>query len=128
MRDYALCLRDFSRLRDLALRPALAVALFTVYSSPGSAFTVTAQQRAACEPDVYRLCADDIPNVSKIIACVRREKANLSPACREVVDAAEQQYASRSIAPPESIWCQFTPAAQIPSEAVWLKWCGPDAQ
>ena len=111
------------------IRPcAAAAALVVAVSSPSLAFVVTAQQRAACAPDVYRLCADDIPNVAKIIACVRREKANLSPACRAVVDAAEQQYASRSIEPPENAWCQFAGAVKSETEADWLKWCGSAAQ
>jgi len=107
---------------------AIAAALVVAASSPSHAFVVTAQQRAACAPDVYRLCADDIPNVAKIIACVRREKANLSPACRAVVDAAEQQYASRSIEPAENAWCQFAGTVESPSEKDWLKWCGSAAQ
>ena len=119
----------FARHRlGFAIRRAIAAALVVTVSSPSLAFVVTAQQRAACAPDVYRLCADDIPNVAKIIACVRREKANLSPACRAVVDAAEQQYASRSIEPPENAWCQFSGAAESQSEKDWLKWCGPAAQ
>jgi hypothetical protein len=39
-------------------------------------------QRRACTPDVYRLCAGEIPSVPKITACLRRKKASLSDACR----------------------------------------------
>lgn len=46
----------------------------------------TAEQRRACRPDVYRLCAGEIPSVSKITACMRRNKANLSEACKAVFD------------------------------------------
>lgn len=46
----------------------------------------TAEQRRACRPDVYRLCAGEIPNVAKITACMRRNKANLSEACKAVFD------------------------------------------
>lgn len=42
----------------------------------------TPDQRRACTPDVYRLCAGEIPSVAKITACLRRKKANLSDACR----------------------------------------------
>lgn len=42
----------------------------------------TPQQRRACTPDVYRLCAGEIPSVAKITACLRRKKASLSEACR----------------------------------------------
>ena len=46
----------------------------------------TAEQRRACRPDVYRLCAGEIPSVAKITACMRRNKANLSDACKAVFD------------------------------------------
>ncbi|WP_018261745.1 hypothetical protein [Methylobacterium sp. WSM2598] len=57
----------------------------------------TAQQRAACTPDVWRLCASAIPNIGAITSCLRRESANLSPACRTVmneVQAPTQQAAA----------------------------------
>ena len=121
-----------SQAQNFGARHATALALLVVFSlafsSPSFAFVVTAQQRAACAPDVYRLCSSEIPNVSKIIDCMRHEKDNLSPGCRAVVDAAEEQYAKRSVLPPESIWCQFGAASQSPGEADWLKWCGPAAQ
>ena len=46
----------------------------------------TAEQRRACTPDVYRLCAGEIPSVSGITACLRRKKASLSEGCRAVFE------------------------------------------
>jgi hypothetical protein len=46
----------------------------------------TPEQRKACTPDVYRLCAGEIPNARAITACLRRQKANLSPACAAVFE------------------------------------------
>jgi len=46
----------------------------------------TPEQRRACTPDVYRLCAGEIPNVRAIAACLRRQKASLSPACAAVFE------------------------------------------
>lgn len=46
----------------------------------------TPEQKKACTPDVYRLCAGEIPNVRAITACLRRQKANLSEACRAVFE------------------------------------------
>jgi len=40
------------------------------------------EQRKACTPDVYRLCPGEIPNIRAITACLRRQKASLSEACR----------------------------------------------
>jgi hypothetical protein len=44
----------------------------------------TAAQKRACTPDVYRLCAGEIPSVSKITTCLRRNMNRLSPDCRAV--------------------------------------------
>lgn len=50
----------------------------------------TQEQRRACTPDVYRLCAGEIPNVRAITACLRRNKASLSPACAAAFEQASQ--------------------------------------
>jgi len=44
----------------------------------------TPEQRRACTPDVYRLCAGEIPNARAITACLRRQKTSLSSACAAV--------------------------------------------
>jgi hypothetical protein len=46
----------------------------------------TPEQRRACTPDVYRLCAGEIPNVRAITACLRRQKSSLSSACAAVFE------------------------------------------
>lgn len=68
--------------RHVATTLGLSLALASTsaaWAEPG-----TPAQRRACTPDVYRLCAGEIPNVSAITACLRRQKANLSEACRAV--------------------------------------------
>jgi hypothetical protein len=52
-----------------------------------SADIATPEQKRACTPDVYRLCAGEIPNVRAITACLRRRKAGLSDACRAGIRA-----------------------------------------
>ncbi|KMO37927.1 hypothetical protein ACQVP2_23785 [Methylobacterium aquaticum] len=65
----------------------------------GPAFAeATSAQRAACTPDVWRLCAGEIPNISRITACLRREKPKLSPACRQVMNDADREAALRAVA------------------------------
>jgi hypothetical protein len=66
----------------LALTFGLVLALLATGSA--SAEPGTAEQRRACTPDVYRLCAGEIPNVRAITACLRRQRASLSEACRAV--------------------------------------------
>ena len=46
----------------------------------------TPEQRRACTPDVYRLCAGEIPNARAVTACLRRQKANPSEDCRAVFE------------------------------------------
>lgn len=46
----------------------------------------TPEQRAACGPDAFRLCASSIPNVGKTAACLRGHREQLSAACRTVMD------------------------------------------
>jgi hypothetical protein len=73
----------FSASRGVAAAFGLALTLV----SAGSAFALgTPEQRRACTPDVYRLCAGEIPNVRAITACLQRQKGNLSAACRAAMD------------------------------------------
>lgn len=64
--------------------------LFLSLCAAGSAHAIgTPEQRKACTPDVYRLCAGEIPNVRAITACLRRQKGSLSGACRAVFEQPE---------------------------------------
>jgi hypothetical protein len=66
---------------------ASALGLFLALLAAGSAAAQgRPEQRRACTPDVYRLCAGEIPNARAIAACLRRQKGSLSPACAAVFD------------------------------------------
>jgi hypothetical protein len=84
-----------ARFRKLAAstrraKRASTLSLFLSLFAAGSAYAIgTPEQRRACTPDVYRLCAGEIPNVRAITACLRRQKASLSEACRAVFDQAD---------------------------------------
>jgi hypothetical protein len=60
--------------------------LLTMLASGSATAQGTAEQRRACTPDVYRLCAGEIPNARAITTCLRRQKASLSPACAAVFE------------------------------------------
>jgi hypothetical protein len=47
----------------------------------------TFEQRMACMPDVWRLCSDDIPDASRIEACLRQNTPQLSDGCRQVFES-----------------------------------------
>jgi len=44
----------------------------------------TPEQRAACTGDAFRLCAAEIPDISRITACMKSNFSRLSPACKAV--------------------------------------------
>ena len=78
-------------LRNAGCGLVAVLSLLTIASEPARAAdpyssVATPAQRAACTPDVYRLCAGEIPSVPGITACLRRKKANLSEACRAVFE------------------------------------------
>jgi hypothetical protein len=64
----------------------LGVVLSVIVAGSAVAAIATPEQRRACTPDVYRLCAGEIPNVRAITSCLRRQKASLSEACRAVFE------------------------------------------
>ncbi len=44
------------------------------------------QAEHLCYDDVQKLCAADIPDETKITACMKLKRASLSPACGKVFD------------------------------------------
>lgn len=49
------------------------------------AFEVTDEQRSACMGDAFRLCSSEIPDVDRVLVCMRLHKASLSDHCRAVL-------------------------------------------
>lgn len=46
----------------------------------------TAEQRAACTPDVFRFCTEFIPNHDMIANCLRHNLYRLNKQCRKVFE------------------------------------------
>ena len=67
-----------------ALTAALSGLVLLLGSSANAQYRGTPEMQQACTPDVMRLCNDDVPDVDKIVACMKRNRANLSPACGAV--------------------------------------------
>jgi hypothetical protein len=57
----------------------LAVALL---AWPATGWAYTAEQQQACMGDAFRLCGSEIPDVSRVGACMVRRQTELSPGCR----------------------------------------------
>ena len=60
----------------------LAPMLAFCASDASAQYRGTEEQRQACTPDVFRLCSSEIPDVGRIVVCLKRNRAHLSPACR----------------------------------------------
>jgi hypothetical protein len=73
-------------LRAGAVHPFMMAALLvTGASALAQENRGTEEQRVACTSDVLRLCSWEIPNVDRIVACLRRERSQLSAGCRQVL-------------------------------------------
>jgi hypothetical protein len=69
------------------LKIGVALLAAIAFSAPASANLreqreLMRQRTDDCQPDARRLCNQHIPNVDAITACMKRQVAQLSPACR----------------------------------------------
>lgn len=74
-------------------RMAITIAAFSVlaaFVSSGASAQGTAEQQSACTGDALQFCGADIPDVTRIEACLRQNEARLSPACRAEFHPAER--------------------------------------
>jgi hypothetical protein len=69
---------------EIYLGAALAVALSIMGQNGAFAQQGTPEQQQACQPDVMRLCGSFIPDVDRIVACLKYNEPNLNPACHDV--------------------------------------------
>jgi hypothetical protein len=49
-------------------------------------FEPTADDRAACDKDAFKLCTSAMPSKDAVMQCLRGKKAQLSPRCRAQFD------------------------------------------
>jgi hypothetical protein len=71
-------------IRQAGLVLAFAVSVSALSSTSSFAFSAEAQQM--CTGDAFRLCGSEIPNISKITACIIKQRTSLSAGCRTVMD------------------------------------------
>ena len=67
-----------------AIRTGLAGVILTmgVGAWPAAGWSYTFEQQQACMGDAFRLCSYEIPDVSRVTACMVRRQTELSPGCR----------------------------------------------
>ena len=69
---------------SLAFTAALGLAQTPAFSQENRG---TPEQQAACTPDVFRLCWEQIPDTNRIVGCLRQNTEQLSGPCRAVFES-----------------------------------------
>ena len=101
----------------IVLSLAIAIGGAAGASVPASSqeYRGTWEQQMACTPDVWRLCSDQVPDVNRIVACLRQNTPQLSNNCRAVFESnAEQQQANRG--PAQRVPQQTAPRSRAPQQ------------
>ena len=73
-----------TRHRTIATLFAFVSATLVLQTTPSLAFSSEAQQM--CSGDAMRLCSREIPDIPRVTACMVRNKSQVSPGCRAVMD------------------------------------------
>lgn len=71
-------------LTRILLGTALAASLSTAALAATKSPTLQDKQQAACSADVQKLCADAMPDVDKVTACMKTKRAQVSPGCAKM--------------------------------------------
>jgi hypothetical protein len=84
------------RTQRIVLGLAIVIGGGIAAAAPASSqeYRGTWEQQMACTPDVWRLCSDQVPDVNRIVACLRQNTPQLSNNCRAVFESnasAQQQ-------------------------------------
>jgi len=78
---------QMNRLNRFAFSALAAAGLWLglALAAPAQAQQSTINPEQACRDDAFRLCNNDIPDRTKVGACLRRNARSLSKDCRTVV-------------------------------------------
>jgi hypothetical protein len=109
------------RTQRIVLGFAIAIGGGIAAVAPASSqeYRGTWEQQMACTPDVWRLCSDQVPDVSRIVACLRQNTPQLSNNCRAVFESnasAQQQPTPRVSQQPRARAAQPQPVQPSPSD------------
>jgi hypothetical protein len=86
-------MRTLRKVGGAAVVVALLSGSVAALAEEGGVYRGTVSQQEACTSDVFRLCWSEVPNVSAIVGCLKRERLRLSPECREVFQQPPTQVA-----------------------------------
>ncbi len=66
------------------------IVIVMLLSSPAAAGSLDAA-KAACMLEVWSICASEMQTKDSIVACLRREQARLTPACRDALIVLDRE-------------------------------------
>jgi hypothetical protein len=69
---------------------AAVLIVATGISSAASAQALTAEQRTACQADFDKYCKGTVPGGGRIIACLNKQRDQISDACKKVIDTLKK--------------------------------------
>jgi len=101
----------------IALSVVLSISGLVAFSAASAAeYRGTPEQQMACTSDVWRLCSDQIPDVDRIVACLRQNTPQLSDGCRAVFQSNNQErpYIPRGRAAPPRYYNEPPPGVAQP--------------
>src|ERR1700742_4496397 len=58
---------------------------------PTAGRAYTPEQQQACQPDAFRLCGPEIPDVDRVTACMVAKRSQLSPQCRAFIRSGPER-------------------------------------
>jgi hypothetical protein len=65
----------------------LAGSIGVIRSGAAEEYRGTFAQQMACTPDVIRLCGSAMPDVTRIVACLRQNEMQLGASCKAVFES-----------------------------------------
>jgi hypothetical protein len=93
----------------------LLIAAFAVSAPSTPSFAWTAETRAKCAADAWRLCSSVGPNIQKTDACMDKQSASFSARCKAAVE--KERAAAQKKPSPAATPSAATPSAATPSPA-----------
>ena len=60
----------------------VALAALVMAALPRAGHAYTPEEQQACQPDAFRLCGSEIPDIDRVTACMVAKRAQLSPECK----------------------------------------------
>ena len=98
----------------------LALAALSVAALPSASHAYTPEEQAACQPDAFRLCGSEIPNIERVKACMVARRAQLSPECKRFFRPDTPEPAEMT-APPAGRPVSIKPKVKKPAKPVAAK-------